>query len=246
MCRYDIEGFIHSQLGTADYAPLVTSSLCYHGSLDTWTVIQMTAAKFKPFTLSIYQGKAEQSTVTFRQYILVSSPLWACDQTLFPVWRLLFCLCGALSGIHSRILTETVCEIQIISVVKLLINNFQVILSLLEISFSGRLYLSQTRLRMSVPVSDKPTRVLTPSFSCGSLSWVEWSLSYGQRSVDQFILVSGSPLGPMTRFYPYRFFSSNCFVVFPVGRPLLREDGSVTYSAIADWSVTEDRHAANL
>jgi hypothetical protein len=65
---------------------------------------------------------------------------------------------------------------------------------------------------------------------------VELSLSYGRRSVDQFILVSGSPLGPMTRFYPYLFFSDNCFIVLHVGRPLWREDGSVTYSAIADWS----------
>jgi hypothetical protein len=62
------------------------------------------------------------------------------------------------------------------------------------------------------------------------------SLSYGRRSVDQFVLVSGSPLGPMIRFYPYPFFSENCFVVLPVGRPLWREYGSVTYSAIADWS----------
>jgi hypothetical protein len=36
----------------------------------------------------------------------------------------------------------------------------------------------------------------------------------------------------MTRFYPYPF----C-VVFPLGRPLWREDGSLTYSAIADWSI---------
>jgi hypothetical protein len=66
--------------------------------------------------------------------------------------------------------------------------------------------------------------------------WVELSLFYAGRSVDQFILVSGSPLGPMTRFYPYPFFIDNCFVVLPVGRPLWREDGSVTYSAIVDWS----------
>jgi hypothetical protein len=66
--------------------------------------------------------------------------------------------------------------------------------------------------------------------------WVELSLSYGGLSVDQFDLLSGSPLGPMTRFYPYPFFSDNCFVVLPVGRPLWRKDGSVTYSAIADWS----------
>jgi hypothetical protein len=64
----------------------------------------------------------------------------------------------------------------------------------------------------------------------------ELSLSYVRRSVDQFVLVSGSPLGPMIRFYPYPFCTDNCFVVLPVERPLWREDGSVTYSVIADWS----------
>jgi hypothetical protein len=33
--------------GTADYA-LLTSNLFYHGILDTWTVVHMTTAKFKP------------------------------------------------------------------------------------------------------------------------------------------------------------------------------------------------------
>jgi hypothetical protein len=60
--------------------------------------------------------------------------------------------------------------------------------------------------------------------------------SYGRQSVDQFVLVLGSPLGPMTRFYPHPYSSDNCFVVLPVGRLLWREDGSVTYNAIADWS----------
>jgi hypothetical protein len=45
-------------------------------------------------------------------------------------------------------------------------------------------------------------------------------LSYGRQSVDQFVLVWGSPLGPMTKFYFYPFFSDNCFVVLSVGRPL--------------------------
>jgi hypothetical protein len=40
---------------------------------------------------------------------------------------------------------------------------------------------------------------------------VELSLYYGRRSVDQFVLVSDSPLGPMTRFYP--FFSLVTFVL---------------------------------
>jgi hypothetical protein len=74
------------------------------------------------------------------------------------------------------------------------------------------------------------------SLSALSGVWVELSLSYGRRPVDQFVLVSGSSLVPITRFYPYPFFSDNYFVVLPVGRPLWREDGSVTYSAIADWS----------
>jgi hypothetical protein len=65
--------------------------------------------------------------------------------------------------------------------------------------------------------------------------WVELGLSYGWRSVDQFLLVSGSPFWPMTRFYPYPFSSDNHLVVLPVGRPLWRDDGSVTYSALADW-----------
>jgi hypothetical protein len=63
------------------------------------------------------------------------------------------------------------------------------------------------------------------------LSWV-----YLQSMVNQPVhLGMGLPLGPMTRFYPYPFFSDNCFVL-PVGFPLWWEDGSVTYSAIADWS----------
>jgi hypothetical protein len=42
-----IQGLFQSRLGTADYA-LVTSSLHYNDSLDTRTVVHMTAAKFKP------------------------------------------------------------------------------------------------------------------------------------------------------------------------------------------------------
>jgi hypothetical protein len=68
------------------------------------------------------------------------------------------------------------------------------------------------------------------------VAWFELSLFYGRWSVDQFVLVSGSPLGPMTRFYPYPFFSDDCFIVLPVGCPLWREDGSATYSATTDWS----------
>jgi hypothetical protein len=90
------------------------------------------------------------------------------------------------------------------------------------------------------PLTEKSTRNLhgvKGRYACKvttSLPSFELSLSYGRRSVDQFILVSGSLLGPMARFYP--FLSDNCFVVLPVGLPLCREDGSITYSAIDNWS----------
>jgi hypothetical protein len=47
-----IIGLFQSRLGTADYAS-VTSSLRYHDSLDTCTVLHMTAAKFKPLIFSV-------------------------------------------------------------------------------------------------------------------------------------------------------------------------------------------------
>jgi hypothetical protein len=65
-------------------------------------------------------------------------------------------------------------------------------------------------------------------------SWVKFIL---QPTVSRPVYLDiGLPLEPMTRFYPYLFFSEHCFVVIPVGRPLWREDGSVTYSSIADLS----------
>jgi hypothetical protein len=82
------------------------------------------------------------------------------------------------------------------------------------------------------------TDVQSASLSCCQATICSsWSvfLELSWRSVDQLILVSGSPLESMTIFYPYPFFSDNCFVL-PVGRPLWREDGSVSYSAIANWS----------
>jgi hypothetical protein len=48
-----IQGLFQSRLGTADYALVSPSSLCYHGSLDTWRVVHMTTAKFKPHIFSV-------------------------------------------------------------------------------------------------------------------------------------------------------------------------------------------------
>jgi hypothetical protein len=46
-----IQGIFQSKLGISDYA-LVTSSLHYNDSLDTWTVVHMTAANFEPLIFS--------------------------------------------------------------------------------------------------------------------------------------------------------------------------------------------------
>jgi hypothetical protein len=43
-------------------------------------------------------------------------------------------------------------------------------------------------------------------------SW-SWSSSCGRQSVEQFVWISGLPLGPMTRFYLFLFSFDNYFVV---------------------------------
>jgi hypothetical protein len=49
-----IQSFFQSRLGTADYALLVTTSPNYRRSLDTGKAVRMTAAKFKPFMVSVW------------------------------------------------------------------------------------------------------------------------------------------------------------------------------------------------
>jgi hypothetical protein len=49
-----------------------------------------------------------------------------------------------------------------------------------------------------------------------------WSSSCGRQSVDQFILASGSPLGPMTRFLSFFVLFDNYFVVIPRAPSLTR------------------------
>jgi hypothetical protein len=46
---------------------------------------------------------------------------------------------------------------------------------------------------------------------------VELSLYYGRQSVDQFVLVSGSPLGPMARFYPFLSLVTIALLFFLLG-----------------------------
>jgi hypothetical protein len=50
---YHIQGLFYSRLGTADYALLLTSNWRHNGSPDVWMVVNMTAAKFKPFIFPV-------------------------------------------------------------------------------------------------------------------------------------------------------------------------------------------------
>jgi hypothetical protein len=51
-----------------------------------------------------------------------------------------------------------------------------------------------------------------PKFGCEECSW-SWSSSCGRQTVDQFIWVSGLPLGPLTRFYLTLFFSADKYLI---------------------------------
>jgi hypothetical protein len=102
-----IKGLFQSSLSTAHYA-LVTSSLHYNDSLDTWTVIHMTAAKFKPLIFSAFNYTLLLSLYTYavvHNYVFTS----LCSVTAF---RLLMVdvpvlwfpeLSPCLSNIHSRL-----------------------------------------------------------------------------------------------------------------------------------------------
>jgi hypothetical protein len=60
-------------------------------------------------------------------------------------------------------------------------------------------------------------------------------LFYDLRSVSQYVLMSGTLLGSMTRFYFFPFFCWK-ITLFVLGHPLWREDGSVIFSAICQCS----------
>jgi hypothetical protein len=73
-----IQDLFQSRLGTADYA-LVTSSLHYHDSLHTWTVVHMTTAKFKPLIFSV-SGFALSSVANIFIFMILD------DFYLLPAW----------------------------------------------------------------------------------------------------------------------------------------------------------------
>jgi hypothetical protein len=62
----------------------------------------------------------------------------------------------------------------------------------------------------------------------------------------QLVFVSGTYLGPMTKFYLYAFFRDDYFPAVLAVCPLWREDGSATCSAIGDWSGSRRTHNHTL
>jgi hypothetical protein len=83
-----------------------------------------------------------------------------------------------------------------------------------------------------------------PHYIVLAWSW-SWSSSCGRQSVDQFVLVSGLPLGPMTRFYLSLLFSfDNYFVVLPRAPSLTR--GRVSSLQCNHWLVRSLRPITTL
>jgi hypothetical protein len=76
------------------------------------------------------------------------------------------------------------------------------------------------------------------TFSLHSLTFeVEVTLRLTvSQSVSQYVLVSGTPLGPMTKFFLCRT------IALLLGRPLWREDWSVICSVICQWSESRRTH----
>jgi hypothetical protein len=57
-----------------------------------------------------------------------------------------------------------------------------------------------------------------------------------RRSFGLSVLMSGTPLGHMTRFFFFISFAGQFSLLFDLGRPLWRENRSIICSAICQWS----------
>jgi hypothetical protein len=75
---------------------------------------------------------------------------------------------------------------------------------------------------------------------------VELSWCCDQRSVSLSLLASGTPLGPMTRFFFFPFSCQTIAFLFVLRRLLWREDGFVICSTICQWSESQRTHNHTL
>jgi hypothetical protein len=78
------------------------------------------------------------------------------------------------------------------------------------------------------------------------MSWVQFSWCCDRWSLSISILVSGTPLGSMTRFFFFPFFCLTIALLFFSVCPLWREDGSVICSAVCRWSESRRTHNNTL
>jgi hypothetical protein len=71
-------------------------------------------------------------------------------------------------------------------------------------------------------------------------------LLYDWRSVNQYVLQSGTPLGPMTKCYLFLLFCQKIALLFVLGLPLWGEYGSGICSVICQWSELGRTHNHTL
>jgi hypothetical protein len=88
-------------------------------------------------------------------------------------------------------------------------------------------YLTGNTLRLRYRA--QPVNAVWGNSRC--LLW-SWSSSCGRQSVNQFVWLSGLPLGSLTRFYLALLFRLTVTLFFVRRRSLWRENGSVVYSSV--------------
>jgi hypothetical protein len=99
------------------------------------------------------------------------------------------------------------------------------------------------------PKSQQFHRFVTMVWECNYYNFeyrVELNWCCDRRSVGLSVFVSGTPLGPMTRFSFFPLFCWTIALLFVMGRPLSREDGSVICSVICQWSESQKTHNRTL
>jgi hypothetical protein len=171
----------------------ISSSFCYD-SLVTWTVVCLTAAKFKPHCFG-YQSQSQSHIATDGQSVSKSwcrAPSGAYDQIFITVWQLRSCWCGALSLTRGR-----ACRLQLLLAVasaailgsEPLGTRDRILLSQIwDFPFRRLLWLVGSRWRYSTP---PPHRYMCASVQSES----ESESLYDWQSVSLSVLVSSPVWG---------------------------------------------------